>query len=93
MKSKEKENLDPLHLISGDKQWPKVHDEEGKEISILFEYKLLQLYGPLFGIYVVPQLNDIYSTYTPNRSLALRNHDSTGFLQGSQIQVCDAIYS
>ena len=49
-----------MHLISGDKQWPKVHDEEGKEISILFEYKLLQLYGPLFGIYVVPQLDDIY---------------------------------
>jgi len=61
MKSNEKENLDPLHLISGDKQWPKVHDEEGKQISILFEYKLVQLYGPLFGIYVMPQLDDIYS--------------------------------
>lgn len=60
MKSNEKENLDPLHLISGDKQWPRIYDEEGKEISILFEYKLLQLYGPLFGIYVVPQLDDIY---------------------------------
>lgn len=36
MKANEKENQDPLHLMSGDKNWPKVSDEEGREISILF---------------------------------------------------------